>query len=116
MKEALAETLKDLPSNITLAWGRSDVSFGEITFIIPNDKHVHLGKIIRDEGEFDDSTWWQLLAECVREATNNPQNKYHLVRVDNSKFVPENANNAPFRGKTKTMEMFGYKYISKDTI
>lgn len=118
MKEGEPNTEKILPPNITVAWGRSDIAFGEITFRIPGDKRVHLGRIFRDEGHIEEVTWWQLLSECIREATKNPQNSYHLVRIDNSNYVPEDINNAPFRmvdGKwqDKVMTMFGYKYISK---
>lgn len=119
MKELEHSPERELPSNISIAWGRSTVAFGDVWYHKPNVKNAFLLGIIRDpNGQFDDEEWYALFHKTLTEARKNPSYQYHLSRLDNEFLVPENANNAPFRlvdGKwgDKHMVMFGYKYISR---
>lgn len=110
------EEEKVLPKNITIAWGRSTVSFGEITYRTDTSPHVRLQNIMREvDRTHTEEEWKKLFDECLEQARLHPTWKYHLVRLDHERFVPENSNNAPFReanGWKKDMEMFGYKYHS----
>ena len=109
-----------LPPNLTIAWGTSDVSFCEGTFRTWREDaqkygQVRLVDIARDEGVLPESEYKRIFDETLRQARNNLKNIYHYVRLDNSKFIPEDSNNEPFReanGWSKDMVIFGYHYHS----
>lgn len=117
MKELEPKTERELPSNITVAWGRSSVAYGEITYRTSDSGKVRLGRIMRDSvGQFDDIEWMELLGECIFQAKEHPDWQFHLVRLDHEKFVPQNPNNQPYsqaNNWTKHMNMFGFSYESK---
>jgi len=115
LKELEPKTERELPSNITVAWGRSSVAYGEITYRTPQGHHIRLHRIERDvDRQFSDQEWMNLLGDVITQAQENPQNQYHFVRLDHERFVPQNTNNEPFTNTNiKHMNMFGFAIESK---
>jgi len=114
LKELQPRKEKVLPANITIAWGRSSVSFGEITYRTEPNGRVRLGRIEHSQDrQFSDDEWQSMLGECLLEARKHPDWQFHFVRLDHADFVPENSNNQPFSADnnwTKHMSMFGWCY------
>jgi len=117
LKEFEPKTERELPPNITVAWGRSTVAYGEITYRTPIGKHIRLHRVERAvDRQFSDDEWQDLLGDCIRKAKEHPDWQYHLTRLDHESFVEQNSNNEPFsqaNGLTKQMEMFGFSFVSK---
>jgi len=114
LKELEPKKERELPPNITVAWGRSSVAYGEITYRTSDSGKVRLGRIMRDEKQFDDEEWMELLGECIFQAKKHPDWQFHLVRLDHERFVPQNPNNEPFTNTNiKHMNMFGFAIESK---
>jgi len=117
LKELEPKKEQTLPPNVTIAWGRSTVSFAEITYRTPNGHNVRLHRIERSlDRQFTDTEWMNLLGDVIFQAYEHPENQYHFVRLDHERFVPENSNNEPYREAnnwSKHMNMFGFGYDSK---
>lgn len=114
------ENEKIIPPNMTIAWSTSDVSYTDATYrawLPEANKYgqVRLVGIMRDIENMPDDKYKQLFDKTLQLAMQNPHNQYHYVRIDNRKYVPENANNEPYSANNhwcKTMNLWGYIYVS----